>query len=221
MQLIGASLRDAVARQPHAGRSRRRRAGRHAVRACWRACAPSASSRCASASAELFADMRLLWPALGATAAVVAVRAACACSVWQARQRRAARLAGGDDRRRWPIPAPTSNPLRLERTTASRCRVRARRRLARCAARAACRTTTWCIAVRSGRHARGHASSNYELLLAERRRPQRRVAARASGSAWSAVLNAVQQSRFAPAQTPRRSGGGGQHGVAARARRRR
>jgi hypothetical protein len=155
---------------------------------------------------EMFADMRFLWPALGATAAVALCLGVTAsvlqASTTQEPQSLAALISTLANRgsESYPMrPVNTGDPLRDESVGVSIPRV-----LADDAKRFG-GTLEWIpeedviYAVRTVVTSDGRIS-NFEVLLSDGEPYGRR--SREHDRHARAVLDAVQQSRFAPAQTP-------------------
>ena len=202
LQVIGARR---CARCPHARRVGARsvddepRAGRHAVRRAARTRTSSTSSRsrcaCASCSPTCACCGRRSAPAC-AVVLCLAWRAAC-CTATSDEQ---PDVAGGDDRDRWPTRAPIANPLRLDGGDVRAARARRRRRsTTRCCADDEARRTTLSrrVVTREGRDWRTTSccgqSGRRRSARDRHGRQQRR---------WQRVLDAVEQSRFEPAQAP-------------------
>ena len=137
-----------------------------------------------------FADMRLLWPAVGASLALVACLGVAAAVVSETMPERPDSLAGMIQL--LANPGSDGNPLRLDEATTVLPRALSGAALDEVPGDEAVFALS-AVVTRDGR------VENYEVLLSERASVRRHDAAVETGDV-SSVVNAVKQSRFAPAQ---------------------
>jgi hypothetical protein len=149
---------------------------------------------------EMFADMRLLWPALGATAAVLLCVAASVSVLHASSAREPDSLAAlisalGN-------PGSELNPLRPADNGISIPRLRDKEegfRTGGTLEQMPAEDVIYTIRTVVGRDG---STSNYEVLLAGDRVSANRPAAARAAAEELALLNAVRKTRFLPAQTP-------------------